>query len=79
MDFFFEILSIVQFFSDFEMNGTKLFRRATPLYPDTKMIWYLPHWGGGAPQLTYQQFFRSKLNQGRKLWGGQGGQVPPNI
>ena len=60
-DFFFEILSIVQFFSDFEMNGTKLFRRATPLYPDTKMIWYLPHWGGGAPQLTYQQFFRGKL------------------
>ena len=30
-DFFFEIVSIAQFLSDFKTNGTKLFRRAIPL------------------------------------------------
>ena len=42
-DFFLEILSIVKFFSEFEMIGTKLFGRTIPLYPDTKTIWYPPH------------------------------------
>ena len=46
-DFFFEILSIVQFFSNFETDSTKLFERVIPLYPDTKTIWYSPHWGWG--------------------------------
>ena len=40
---FFEILSIVKFFSDFKTDGSKLFGRAIPLYTDTKTIWYPPY------------------------------------
>ena len=47
-DFFFEIASIAQCLSDIKKEGIKLFGRAIPFYPDTKIIGN-HHIRGGEP------------------------------
>ena len=59
---FLEIVSIAQFSSDFKTNGTKLFRRVIPFYPDAKKAGIHHIRGRGrARQFSYQQLFRGKL------------------
>ena len=53
---FFEIASIAQFLSDIKKEGIKLFGRAIPFYPDTKIIG-IHHIRGGSPSIFISTIF----------------------
>ena len=55
-EFFLEIASIAQFFSDIGKEGIKLFERAIPFYLDTKKIG-IQHIRGGEPSIFIWTIF----------------------